>query len=122
MTQFERFDFNLIKSWIKTNSRILDLGCGDGSLIESLTASKNIQGYGIESDPGQIQKCVEKGVSVLEQNIDLGLSNFDDQTFDVVLMNQAIQELSNPRQLLQDMLRVGKTGIITFPNFGFLEK
>jgi len=119
MINFNRFDFATIQAWIPKAARVLDLGCGDGSLLASLAANRNAQGYGIETDPQCMQSCVEKGVAVIEQNIDKGLNNFSDQSFDTVLMTQAIQELSNPRQLLQDIVRVGHQGIVTFPNFGF---
>ena len=119
MISQNRFDLIAIQDLIPQNAQLLDLGCGDGSLLESLSQSRNIQGYGLETSSDQIQSCVAKGVNVIEQNLDHGLSNFDNKSFDVVLMAQAIQELSNPRALLHDIVRVGHQGIVTFPNFGF---
>ncbi|WP_188149467.1 methionine biosynthesis protein MetW [Teredinibacter waterburyi] len=113
-----RIDHKVIKDWVAPNSRVLDLGCGDGSLLQQLTASKNIHGYGIEISSENILRCVENGVNVIEQNIDQGLSNFDDQSFDTVIMSQTIQTMHHPDKVLMEMLRVGRQCIITLPNFG----
>ena len=113
-----RVDFKIITQWIDQDSRILDLACGDGTLLHGLRAEKNVKGYGLEINPQDIQFCIEKGVSVLEQNIDQGLHNFGDQSFDTVVMTQALQALQFPHLVLDEMLRVGKECIVTFPNFG----
>ena len=113
-----RRDFALIKPWVKPESRILDLGCGDGSLLQQLEQEKNIQGYGLEINPDNIHKCLERGVNVVEQDIDQGLKNFDTNSFDTVIMTSALQALHNPDKVLDEMLRVGKECIVTFPNFG----
>lgn len=113
-----RADLEIIQEWIPNNSRILDLGCGDGELLSYLTKYKAVSGYGLEIDPTNINQCLQKGVNVIQQNLDEGLANFATQSFDVVIMTQAIQVLNYPDKLLQEMLRVGKTCIITFPNFG----
>lgn len=113
-----RADLDIIQEWIPTNSRVLDLGCGEGELLAYLTKHKAVQGYGLEIDPTNINLCMQKGINVIQQNLDEGLANFATQSFDVVIMTQAIQAVHYPDKLLQEMLRVGKTCIITFPNFG----
>jgi|TARA_B110000879_G_scaffold204125_1_gene282607 methionine biosynthesis protein MetW len=111
-------DISFINSWIKTNSRVLDLGCGDGSLLASLTDELNISGYGLEIDPESINQCVEKGVNVIEQDLNKSLTNFPDNSFDTVIMTQALQAMRYPHLVLDEMLRIGSQCVITFPNFG----
>lgn len=113
-----RIDLNEIQHWIQQGSRILDLGCGDGTLLKFLIDTKQVQGYGLEIDAAQINTCIEKGLNVIEQNLDQGLGNFADKSFDTVLMTQALQTLHFPHLVLDEMLRVGKECIVTFPNFG----
>ena len=113
-----RLDLNEIQHWIKRGSRVLDLGCGDGTLLKFLMESKQVEGYGLEIDPEQINRCIDKGLNVIEQNLDRGLGNFADNSFDTVLMTQALQTLHYPHLVLDEMLRVGKECIVTFPNFG----
>jgi len=113
-----RLDYSVVSNWVKPNSRVLDLGCGDGSLLQNLQSNLNVHGYGVEIDEGNILKCVQNNVNVLEQDIEKGLGNFDDQAFDTVIMSQAIQTLAHPDKALKEMLRIGKECIITFPNFG----
>lgn len=113
-----RIDLNEIQHWIQQGSRILDLGCGDGTLLKFLIETKQVQGYGLEIDAGQINICIDKGLNVIEQNLDRGLGNFADKSFDTVLMTQALQTLHFPHLVLDEMLRVGKECIVTFPNFG----
>lgn len=113
-----RIDFTVLSNWIAPNSRVLDLGCGDGALLKKLRDEKAIEGYGLEISPDHITQCVTKGLNVIEQNIDHGLSNFTDNSFDTVVMTQAIQTLHQPHLALEEMLRVGKECVVTFPNFG----
>ena len=113
-----RIDLNEIQNWIEQNSRVLDLGCGDGTLLKFLIDNKQVQGYGLEIDPAQINACVDKGLNVIEQNLDRGLGNFSNKSFDTVIMTQALQTLHFPHLVLDEMLRVGKECIVTFPNFG----
>ena len=113
-----RADLEIIQDWIAPGSRVLDLGCGDGALLEHLRDHKQVGGYGLEIDAEKIARCIERGVNVIEQNLDEGLGNFADNSFDVVVMTQSLQALKYPDRVLAEMLRVGKTCIITFPNFG----
>ena len=108
----------VIESWVTSGSRILDLGCGDGSILEALQLNKLVKGYGIEIDKRNIQSCLEKGIAIIEQNIDEGLSNFQDKSFDTVLVSQTIQTLKNPKQALDEITRIGHQSIIVIPNFG----
>lgn len=113
-----RADLDIIQDWIPQGSRVLDLGCGSGELLDYLAQHKGVQGYGLEIDPDNIATCVSKGLNVIEQNLDLGLTNLATGSFDVVVMTQSLQALKYPDKVLAEMLRVGKTCIITFPNFG----
>ena len=113
-----RNDLEIIRGWIKPGSRVLDLGCGDGTLLESLQKDLQVESYGLEIDPHQITTCVSRGVNVIETDIDEGLSRFADKSFDTVVMTQALQVMRQPHIVLDEMLRIGKECIVTFPNFG----
>lgn len=113
-----RADLELICDWIRPGARILDLGCGDGVLLAHLTRSQQVRGYGLEIDPENLARCIAAGVNVIQGDLDDGLRDFETQSFDYVLMTQALQALQRPDQALTEMLRVGKTAIVTFPNFG----
>lgn len=113
-----RQDLETIQQWIKPGASVLDLGCGNGSLLAHLRDTKNVVGYGLEINQDQILECIKKNVNVIEQDLDEGLDNFDSGSFDVVIMTQAIQAVHYPDRVLDDMLRVGKECVITFPNFG----
>jgi methionine biosynthesis protein MetW len=111
-------NIDFIKQWIEPQSRVLDVGCGDGSLLASLRDQRQVLGYGLEIDPQSISSCLEKGVNVIEQDLDKGLKNFSDQSFDTVLMTHTLQALRYPHLVLDEILRIGSKGIVTFPNFG----
>jgi methionine biosynthesis protein MetW len=112
-----RPDLEIIQQWIAPGSRVLDLGCGDGELLAHLSSEKQVEGYGLEINHDNITACVEKGVSVIEQDIDNGLASIRDNSFDTVVMTQALQTMHRPDQIVDEMLRIGRESIVTFPNF-----
>lgn len=113
-----RPELQIIQLWIKEGSKILDLGCGDGQLLAFLQQDRNVKGYGLEIDEEKIAECISNGVNVIEQNLDGDLSNFADKSFDTVIMTQALQVMQRPDHVLEEMTRIGKQAIVTFPNFG----
>jgi methionine biosynthesis protein MetW len=114
-----RADLAIISEWIRPGSRVLDLGCGDGTLLAYLHKSRQVNGYGLEIDEDNIVKCIWAGVNVIRMDLEAGLSDFDDDTFDYVIMTQTLQAVQHTERLLDEMLRVGHEGIVTFPNFAF---
>ncbi len=114
-----RSDLNIIQNWITPNSQVLDLGCGQGDLLSFLKEKKQCKTYGLEINEDSIVSCVEKGINVIEHDLNDGLKHFEDSSVDTVIMTQALQAVDRPDVLLDDMLRVGKEAIITFPNFGY---
>ena len=102
---------------VPEGSRVLDLGCGDGALLEHLQRERGCTGYGVELDDANVLACVQRGVNVLQLNLDQGLKVFDDQSFDVVLQIDTLQHLRNAEVMLRETARVGKIGIVAFPNF-----
>ena len=115
----QRHDFQLIASWIPERSRVLDLGCGDGVLLAGLAATHGARGYGIEIDDGNVLASVKNGVNVIQSDIEQGLASFGDNTFDFVILSQTLQARRDAERVLNEMLRVGREGIVTFPNFGY---
>lgn len=113
-----RSELQLIQQWIQPGSSVLDLGCGDGTLLAHLVKTLGVQGYGLEINQDQIVECLRKNVNVIEQDLDEGLANIGTASFDVVVMTQALQAVTYPERVLDHMLRIGKECIITFPNFG----
>lgn len=113
-----RLDYSIVANWVQPNTQVLDLGCGDGSLLKQLQNELGVHAYGLEINADHILKCVQNGINVIEQDIEKGLSNFEDKRFDTVIMSQAIQTLQKPDQALSEMLRIGRECIVTFPNFG----
>ena len=112
-----RPDLEIICEWIKPDTRILDLGCGDGTLLAHLKKTCNVTGYGLEIDEENILQCVEKGVQVIQTNLDAGITEFfDENSFDYVVMTQTLQAIQYPEKLLEEMMRIGREGIVTFPN------
>ncbi|MES2953888.1 MAG: methionine biosynthesis protein MetW [Pseudomonadota bacterium] len=108
----------LIARLVPQGSRVLDLGCGDGALLDHLVRERGCTGYGVEIDDGNIQACVARGVNVIQLNLDEGLAMFGDASFDVVLQIDTLQHLRNAEVMLRETARVGRTGIVAFPNFG----
>ncbi len=111
-------EFAIISEWIEPGSRVLDLGCGDGTLLKYLQEKNQVQGYGLELEVGNVAACLQKGVNAIQTDLNLGLAEFSDQQFDYVLMTQALQVMKRPDLLLAEMLRLGRRSIVTFPNFG----
>ena len=113
-----RADLAIIAELIHAKARVLDLGCGEGELLAHLQTHKQVNGYGLDVDPEHIRICLDKGVNVIEQDLDAGLANFADNSFDMVVMTETLQSVRAPDSLLREMLRIGEECIITFPNFG----
>ena len=113
-----RPDLDIISQWIQPGSRVLDLGCGDGTLLAHLWKTRQVIGYGLEIDPNKIVLSVAADVNVIQADLNKGLSDMKDNTFDYVVLTQTLQAVQHPDHLLQEMLRVGRQGIVTFPNFG----
>ena len=113
----QRLDHKIILDLIEPKTKVLDLGCGDGALLDFLQKSRGCTGYGVEIDDTNIQACVKRGVNVLQLNLDEGLSMFADQSFDVVLQIDTLQHLRNAETMLIETARVGRVGIVAFPNF-----
>ena len=114
-----RPDLSIIQQWVKPNSQVLDLGCGEGELLNFLKTEKGVRGYGLEINAVKITQCIKNGINVIEQNLDAGLSNFKDNSIDTVIMAQALQAVQSPDVLVDEMLRIGNQAIVTFPNFGY---
>jgi methionine biosynthesis protein MetW len=114
-----RADLKIIQQWIEPDMRVLDLGCGDGSFLAHLKSEKNIFDCGLEIDPDNINLCLRAGVNVIEQDMNKSLANFRSDSFDTVLLAQTLQTVERPDILVEEMLRIGKKCIITFPNFAY---
>ena len=113
-----RPDFAAIAAWIPQGASVLDLGCGDGSLLRYLQDTRSVRGYGVEISDANIVACIQNGVNVIQGDLDSGLSGFESNAFDYVLLSQTLQATRHTEALVQEMLRVGREGIVSFPNFG----
>ncbi len=114
-----RADLRRIASWIEPKSRVLDLGCGDGTLLAYLQTNKKVVGAGVELNDEHFIASVRRGVSVIQQDLEEGLALFDDQQFDTVVLSQTLQSMRHTEHILREMARVARFGIVSFPNFGY---
>jgi len=114
-----RQDFAIIANWVKFGTKVLDLGCGDGELLQFLRSSLETKGYGVEKDDTNLIACVKNGINVIQMDLEDGLSGFEDQSFNTVILSQTLQAMHNTEEIVLEMLRVGKEIIVTFPNFGY---
>lgn len=112
-----KLEHKIIADWVNEGSSVLDLGCGDGTLLDTLIAEKKIRGQGTEIDEQAIYKCVEKGLSVYHEDIETGLPNYETGTFDYVIMSGSLQQVKRPDPVIDQALRVGKHLVVSFPNF-----
>jgi len=112
-------EFIVIADLIEKNTRVLDVGCADGILMEFLKDNKNIDIRGLEISKNKVQKCIEKGLTVVEGNAEFDLKQFPDKSFDYVILSQTLQAFLNPELVINELLRVGKKAIVTIPNFGY---
>ena len=118
-TVAQRPDYAAIAGWVNAGSSVLDLGCGDGSLLRYLRESRHVTGYGVEIEDDRVLDCVKNGVNVIQGDLERGLSDFEDRSFDYVILSLTLQAVRNSERIVADMLRVGREGIVTFPNFGY---
>jgi methionine biosynthesis protein MetW len=112
-----RFDLRVIASWIEPGSKVLGLGCGEGDLLYYLKKNKQVRETGIEIKEAKVASCIEKGISVLQGDINEEIVDYPDNSFDYVILSQTLQQVYEPADLIQSMMRVGKRGIVSFPNF-----
>ena len=112
-------EIEVISGWIAPRSRVLDLGCGDGTMLKHLWQAKQAPGYGVEIDDAHVLECIRNDVNVLQMDLEDGLSAFRDGSFDCVILSETLQAIHRQEPLLKDMLRVGREAIVSFPNFGY---
>ena len=112
-------EFKVIAELLSNNTRVLDVGCGDGSLMALLKEDKNIEVRGLELNQDKVQQCIHKGLPVIQGNAETELHQFPNQSFDYVILSQTLQAFYNPEKVLKELLRIGKSVVISIPNFGF---
>lgn len=115
----KRYDFSVIEGWIDHNAKVLDLGCGDGMLLNYLNVHKNTTGFGIEKNKDNWLLSLKNGVDVIQMDLESGLAGFENNSFDVVILSRTIQSMRNIESIMKEMQRVAKVIIVTFPNFGY---
>ncbi len=113
-----RLDYQMIERYVEPGSRVLDLGCGDGTLLDDLIRQKGVEGRGIDVDLDEVQQCIARGVPVYHGDMMEALAMFADDSFDTVILSQTLQQTREPEKVVREMMRVGRRGIISFPNFG----
>ena len=112
-----RFDLQVIASWIEPGARVLDLGCGNGDLLAYLKKHKQVRGTGIEFSEDKVARCIERGLTVLQGDFRKEVRDYPEGRFDVIVLSQTLQQIQDPKELLIDLLRIGKRVIVSFPNF-----
>ena len=117
--QNSRYDFPIIENWTHQNSKVLDLGCGDGSLLNYLKEKKDIKGFGIEKNEDNWLLSLKNNIDVIQMDLEAGLAGFETNSFDLVILSRTIQSMNHIEEIIHEMMRVGKEVIITFPNFGY---
>jgi methionine biosynthesis protein MetW len=117
--QNSRYDFPIIENWTHQNSKVLDLGCGDGSLLNYLKEKKDIKGFGIEKNKDNWLLSLKNNIDVIQMDLEAGLAGFETSSFDLVILSRTIQSMNHIEEIIHEMMRVGKEVIITFPNFGY---
>ena len=117
--QNSRYDFPIIENWTHQNSKVLDLGCGDGTLLNYLKVKKNIKGFGIEKNKENWLLSLKNNIDVIQMDLEIGLAGFETNSFDLVILSRTIQSMNHIEEIIHEMMRVGKEVIITFPNFGY---
>lgn len=115
----ERFDFAVIANWIPPGERVLDLGCGDGTLLRYLRETRQVMGYGVEIDHERVLGCILNDVDVIQIDVEGGLSGFEDRSFNHVIISQALQTMHATERILSEMLRVAEEAVVSFPNFAY---
>ena len=113
-----RTDFDAIANWVESNSTLLDLGCGDGSFLEFIRTKRQAKTYGVEITDAAVLACVQKGLNIIQQDLEGGLALFEDQSFDTVVLSQTLQTIHQTERILREVVRVGKQCVVSFPNFG----
>jgi methionine biosynthesis protein MetW len=114
-----RADLDAIAAWVPPGASVLDLGCGEGLLLQYLKQSRDVRGYGIEISDANVLACVKNDVNVIQSDLEAGLAGFDAGSFDYVILSQTLQAMRHTEQIIMEMLRVGRHGIVSFPNFGY---
>ena len=114
-----RADLDAIAAWVRPGASVLDLGCGEGLLLNYLEQSREVRGYGIEISDANVLACVKNGVNVIQSDLEAGLAGFDAGSFDYVILSQTLQAMRHTEEIIMEMLRVGRQGIVSFPNFGY---
>jgi methionine biosynthesis protein MetW len=114
-----RPDFDAIAAWVRPGAHVLDLGCGDGSLLRFLRETRKATGYGVDIADDNVLACARNGVNVIQSNLEAGLSGFESGSFDYVVLSQTLQAMKHTERIVKEILRVGREGIVSFPNFGY---
>ncbi len=119
LPKLDRPDFDVIAGWVQPGERVLDLGCGDGSLLRRLIETRGVRGWGVEIDDGRVLAAIANGINVIQGNLEGGLTGFKDRAFEHVILSQTLQAMRHTEAIVMEMLRVGREAVVSFPNFGY---